>query len=164
MIVVVSGPPCSGKSWIGEALAARRNMVHLEMDAIRVRLLPESAHTRDDRRIAYRAMHLAAELLAARGQDVIVDACYGHEEDRSEIAQIAVRLGVPLLVVECHVPAHVAVARHAARRETHPGLDLTEQRVEEMVRGWVFSAGAVAVDSTRPVEEGLGRIEAALER
>jgi predicted kinase len=162
VIVVVAGPPCSGKSTIGEALAAKRQMVHLEMDAVRVRLMPDSPHTRHDRQIAYRAMHFMAEVLAERGQDLILDACYGHEEDRAEVARIAARLGVPLLAVECHVPLQAALERHRARCEAHPGLDLTEERVEEMVGGYVFSGDAVAVDGARPVEEGLERIEAAL--
>ena len=74
MIVVLSGPPCSGESMLGEILSRTRAMTHLEMDAIRPRLRPEAAHTREDRAIAYRAMHLTAEVLAARGESVIANA------------------------------------------------------------------------------------------
>jgi predicted kinase len=163
VIVVVAGPPCSGKSTLGEALARKWNVPHLEMDAVRRRLMPESTHTREDRRVAYRAMHFAAELLVGRGCRVILDACYGHEEDRREVQEMSARLRARLLFVECRVPPEVAVERHRARRETHPGLDLTEARVEEMVRKYRFSPGAVQVDGTAPIGEGVAKIQMVLE-
>ena len=39
--------------------------------------MPDAAHTRADRAVAYRAMHLAAELLAGAGVSVILDAPAG---------------------------------------------------------------------------------------
>ena len=92
MIVVFSGPPCSGKSLLGGLVATSRNFTHLEMDAIRLRLLPGASHTREDRRIAYRAMHLMAETLALRGESVIVNAGYSHAADR-RLQSSKVRVG-----------------------------------------------------------------------
>lgn len=159
MIVVFSGPPCSGKSVLGALLAERRKITHLEMDAIRVRLIPGSAHSRRERMIAYRAMHLAAELLLERGQSVILNACYGHAEDRREVERIAVSTRSPLFLIECQVPAEVAVERSRQRWGSHPGVDLTEERVNHLVQSFPFCGKGLVIDSTSDVDHCLEQID-----
>ena len=159
MIIVIAGPPCSGKSAVGELLAERCGIPHLEMDAVRIRILPDAAHTREDRAVAYRAMHLTAELLAASGAAVIVNACYGHEEDRSDLESAAERAQALLYLIECTVPPDTAVERSRQRWGKHPGVDLTPERVTELVTSYTFSGAGVTVDSTLPLETALARIE-----
>ncbi len=65
------------------------------MDATRQRILPGAPHTREDRKAAYRAMHFAAELLLDAGAGVVLDAPYGHREDREDLARIAGRAFLP---------------------------------------------------------------------
>jgi len=160
MIVAIAGPPCAGKSTLGESLAARRGIPHLEMDVFRVRLMPFSAHTREDRAVAYRAMHYAAELLAASGSGVIVNACYDHAEDRIDLERSSRRAGVPFFLIECTVSAEVAVTRSRARWDAHPGADLTPDRVTELVVNYPFSGQGVTVDSQASREAGLAAAEA----
>ena len=150
MIVVFSGPPCSGKSLLGGLVATSRNFTHLEMDAIRLRLLPGASHTREDRRIAYRAMHLMAETLALRGESVIVNAGYSHAADRREIEEVASLVRTSLHLVEFTVTPQVAVERSRQRKVSHPGLDLTDERVADLVRGFPFFRGGLVVDSEEP--------------
>lgn len=158
MIVVFSGPPCSGKSLLGELVTASRSFTHLEMDAIRLRLLPAASHSREDRQIAYRAMHLTAEALASRGESVIVDAGYSHATDRREIEAVAHRTRTPLHLVEFTVTPAVAVERSQGRRATHAGLDLTDERVTGLVLGFPFFRGGLVVDSEQAPEDNLRRI------
>src|SRR4051812_24808921 len=99
------------------------------MDATRQRLLPGAAHTRADRQVAYRAMAWAAELLDA----VVLDAPYGHIEDRVAIAHLA-----PVWV-ECRVSPETAVARLRARGFDAERPDLTEEIVRESARTYVYS-------------------------
>ena len=103
-LVILSGPACSGKTTLGERLAPLIGAPHLQMDATRARLMPDSSHTRQDRRIAYRAMAFAAELLLGLGQPVILDAQYGRAEDRREVEEMAVRVAAPFYLVECSSP------------------------------------------------------------
>ena len=63
------------------------------MDAIRVRLFPQSTHGREDRIVAYRAMHLVAEILSRQGLPVIVNAGYSHRSDRLDLEDTASRGG-----------------------------------------------------------------------
>jgi predicted kinase len=154
-VIVFSGPPCSGKSTLAARLAAARGIPHLTMDDTRARLLPNAAHTRADRRVAYRAMAFAAELLAACGCGVILDAPYGRPEDRRELARL------PLHLVECAVPPQAALERFAGRDPRHPGMPgLTLRRVELLVREFPYTGKGLLLDTaTEPVEECLERIE-----
>src|SRR3954447_6608285 len=84
-LIVFSGPPCSGKSTLAAEVARRLSLPHLSMDATRRRILPDAPHTRADRQAAYRAMHWAAELLLDAGASAVLDAPYGHAEDRADL-------------------------------------------------------------------------------
>jgi len=141
-VVVFSGPPCSGKSTLAARLAAELGVPHLSMDDTRARLLPHAAHTRADRRVAYRAMAFAAELLAGCGRDVILDAPYAHAEDRRELARF------PLYLVECAVSPREALARFAQRDQRHPGMaGLTPERVEMLVREFPYTGKGLLLDT-----------------
>ncbi len=159
-LILFAGPPCAGKSTLAAAVAARRSIPHLQMDATRVRILPDAAHTRADRRVAYRAMHFAAELLLRSGVWVILDAPYGHAEDRAEVRAVCGATGAPLLLIECRVSPETAVKRLRERGPDTIRLDLTPERTEEMVCGYRYTGAGLLVD-TEALKPGecLARIE-----
>ncbi len=163
-LVVLSGPACSGKTTLGERLARQAGAPHLQMDATRVRLMPDSSHARQDRRIAYRAMALAAELLLERGQSVILDAQYGRLEDRREVEEMAARVAAPLYLVECRIAPLVAVRRFEERGPDAVRLDLTVERVLEDARAFPYSGRGLPLDTAAgSVEESLAAIAGYLE-
>jgi predicted kinase len=133
-LIVFAGPACSGKTELARRLALRLHAPHLQMDATRARLMPDSPHTRPDRRVAYRAMLFAAELLLGCGQTVILDAPYGHAEDRHDIRCLVRTARPAFYVIECTVAPAIAAHRFDQRPPDHPGLDLTRERVLEMAR------------------------------
>ena len=145
-LIVFSGPACSGKSTLAARLAEELTIPHLAMDQTRARLMPGSPHTREDRAVAYRAMHWAAELLAGGGLSVILDAPYGHPEDRRELGQIAARAGAALFLIECRVSPEVALARFR-QRQRGPRRDLTEERVDELVREFRYCGRGLLLDT-----------------
>lgn len=157
MLIVFAGPPCSGKSTLAGELARRRNLPHLSMDSTRQRILPNAAHTRADREAAYRAMHFAAELLLHAGASVILDAPYGHPEDRAEIARIG---GAQLKRIECRISPETAVQRFRARGLDPVRLDLTEGLVAQMVRDYPYIGDGLTLDTgVLSQAECMARIE-----
>jgi predicted kinase len=159
VLIVFAGPACTGKSTLAAEVARRRGLPHLSMDATRQRLMPHANHTRADREVAYRAMHFAAELLLAAGAGAVLDAPYGHPEDRAELARIA---GKQLKVIECRVSPETAVARLHARGFPDPSRpDLTDDRVVRLNREYPYAGEGLQLDTGKlSFEECLSRIDA----
>jgi predicted kinase len=161
VLIVFAGPACSGKSTLAVAVARRRGLPHLSMDATRQRLMPGASHTRADREIAYRAMLLAAELLLAAGAGAVLDAPYGHAEDRAELARVGAG---KWKLIECRVSPETAVARLRARGIPDASRpDLTEERVAQLNREYQYTGEGLVVDTDKvSVAECLARIESYL--
>ena len=158
MLIVFAGPACSGKSTLAAEVALRRGLPHLSMDATRQRLMPDAGHTRADREIAYRAMHFAAELLLAAGAGAVLDAPYGHAEDRAELARVA---GGKARLIECRVPPETAALRARARGIPDASRpDLTEERVARLNREFHYTGEGLLLDTgDLSVAECLARID-----
>jgi len=155
VVIVIAGPPCAGKTSVARALSQRLGIPHLSMDATRQRLLPGAPHTRADREVAYRAMAMAAELLHRAGARAILDAPYGHREDRDAIETLA-----PLWV-ECKVSPETAVTRLRTRGFDPERPDLTEEVVRESAAQWEYR-GLVLDTEALSLEECVKTVEAVL--
>jgi predicted kinase len=158
VLIVFAGPACSGKSTLAAEIARRHGWPHLSMDATRQRLMPHASHTRADREVAYRAMLFAAELLLDAGAGAVLDAPYGHPEDRASLARLPTG---KWKLVECRVSPEVAVERLRARGIPDPSRpDLTEERVARLNREYRYTGEGLLLDTCElPVEECLARIE-----
>jgi predicted kinase len=162
LLIVFAGPACTGKSALAEIVAQRHGWPHLSMDATRQRLMPTASHTRADREVAYRAILFAAELLLAAGAGAVLDAPYGHTEDRADLARIGAG---KWKLIECHVSEEIAVERLRARGIPDPSRpDLTEERVAQLNREYRYTGEGLLLDTgVLSVDECLQRIERFLE-
>jgi predicted kinase len=106
-------------------------------------------------------MLFAAELLLAAGSGAVLDAPYGHAEDRAELARVAQGRWK---LIECRVSERVAVERLRARGVPDPARpDLTEERVVRLNREYPYTRDGLLLDTDQcPVEECLARIESYL--
>jgi len=157
-IIVFSGPPCSGKSTLASKLSSTRSIPHLELDAIRARILPNSRNTREDHMTAHRTMHLVAEVFLDLGMNVIVNAAYGSVEERRDVEELAARLSAPLYLVECRVTPHAAILRNARKRDESPSHALTDERVLDLVNTFPYYGRGLVVDSTDPFADCMEEI------
>ena len=155
MLLIVCGPPCTGKSTIGADLHRRFGFTHLEVDAIRQRIIPDSDQRPEDRDIAYRTMHLLAEHLLLAGKGVIVNATYNREVHRRELVSMLKSIGYPAALVQCKAPLDTVISRFKSRPPGHAALDLTEELVRELWSNFAYSSDGITVDTSQASELSL---------
>jgi len=161
LLIVLAGPPCSGKSTVAEGLSRRLGIPALSMDGVRRRILPGAEHTRADRQAAYRAMHLAAECALRAGGSIVLDAPYGHEEDRLDLASAVEAAGGRLLRIEFQVSPETAAERLRRRGPDPERPDLTEAIVAQAAREYHYTGCGLLLDSdAMGADEAIDRVAA----
>jgi predicted kinase len=160
-VIVLSGPPCSGKTSVGRALARGRpgaasRWVHLEVDGLFALLLPGSDRSREDRMFAYDAAHHLTRMLLARGTTVVLECTYARRDQRTGLRlALADVPSAQLWVVELFVSPDTAVRRFRTRDEA---TDLDEHSVHERSAAFPYldrrprrvGGGRESVDLSRP--------------
>nr|WP_186315846.1 AAA family ATPase [Catellatospora sichuanensis] len=155
-VLVLTGPPCAGKSSVGKVLAAdwlRGRGVHLEVDALCSLLLPGSDRNRNDRMFAYHAAHALARMVLERGQTPLLECTYSRLEQRASLLKALADVpGAPLWIVEFEVLPDDAVQRFRRRRQA---TDLDEQLVRKRAEVFPYSAQALRLVSSAAAPEDL---------
>jgi predicted kinase len=146
-IVVLSGPPCSGKTAISKHLLTPLDAIHLQMDEFRAGLFPNLRHHAPTIDKAYYVMHVVANLLLSSGHNVIVDASYGRYTQRKELEIVALAANATLYVIQCRVDPMVARKRFELRPSGHPATDLDPDRVALLVELYPYFSQGITIDS-----------------
>ena len=172
-IVVVTGPPASGKTTLAIAIAEQLRLPLFAKDSIKERLYDalgpgDREWSRRLGRATYPMLFdiLAQELRAARS--VVIDASFGPPVANEEFAALHRRWPFDALQLYCTAPRDVLLDRYAARAPTrHPGhLDSFIQ--DEVAAGldddrWApltLPGHCVTIDTTRPTSETIERVVA----
>lgn len=157
-VLVLSGPPCSGKSGVGRVLASdwsRTARHHIEVDSIFSLLLPGSDRSMSDRMLAYDAAHALARTLLDRGRTPMLECTYSRRRQRVSLVRALADLpAAPLWVVEFSVPAEDAADRYR-RSAAHQATDLNEQLVRERAQSFPWSEQALQLGSATASSDDL---------
>jgi predicted kinase len=151
MVVVLAGPPCSGKSTAGAWLAAALPGIHLHVDAILTAIIPGSDRRLEDRRLAYEIAARATKPALDRGLSAVLDCTYSRKEYREQVVS-NVPADVRLVVIEFLVSVDVALERFQ-NRQAHHATDLTPDIVTDKVSAYPYGAGAARVNSEMTTDE-----------
>jgi predicted kinase len=158
-VVVLSGPPCSGKSVAAKALAdeqsaSGRRRQHLAVDSLFDILFPTSDRNREDRMRAYDGAHLLARMFAERGETVVLECTYARRDQRLSLVRALAGSLAPLWVAEFFVTPEEAVRRFRERDQaTDLNADLVWQRVEE----FAYFRDAFRIESANATPEAHAR-------
>ncbi len=149
LLVLLSGPPLSGKSEIGNMLVARENTPLIEMDSVREELYPEGSNTAEERLVSYRAMHMCARELFQAGVDkVILIATYQPVHARNAVRAMVERLSLQFLPIQFKVAPDIADQRFSQRPQEHAAKDLTAARVRELADVYPYWFRAPTIDTS----------------
>jgi uncharacterized protein len=131
-VIVVCGAAGTGKSTLAHALGERLGIEVISSDEIRKRLAGVSPtarmrasygagiYTEEFTRRTYEALIAEARKRLAEGRAIIVDATFRHPAERRPVVEMATRIRVPFLFIECRVD-DAEVLRRLRKRERRPG-------------------------------------------
>jgi chloramphenicol 3-O-phosphotransferase len=164
-ILILTGPPASGKSSVARALADRYDRVaHIEVDTLRHFVTPtgfakpgQPERTRQLRLGIRNAWTLTANFLAERFA-VIIDDVIVDKADLDYYVEGLKHLGAPVHFVRLMPNLQACLARNAAREEDRMNPERVESIWREMEGATVDGA---TIDSTElNVEETADKLQA----
>ncbi len=161
-LVLVGGPPGTGKTTLAGDLADRLGHVVISSDRLRKELagLPAESSARSGwGRGIYDAAHTArtyeemlgrARALLSRGESVVLDASWSAATDREAAADVAGETGSRLVALRCHVDEGRAAERLRARTGISDADEVVARAMRLREDPW---PGSTAVDTARPRAE-----------
>ena len=137
-IVLLVGPPGTGKTTFARALQQRAGIEILESDVLRRSMFPTPAYDKGESRRVFDLLHESARALLAAGRSVIVDATNLIESERAVLYGIADSSGARCVIVRITAPEAVVrkrlVARTASAGASEAGASAAGVEVFEQMR------------------------------
>lgn len=176
-MVLVGGPPGTGKSTLAGGIADRLGYVVVGSDRVRKELVGlagealapaefgagiyDPEHTRR----TYAEVLRRAEALLAQGESVVLDASWTDVADRAVAAGVARRTSARLVALRCELDEQRALERIAARAATGTGTSDADATVARALRRveppW---PGSIPVDTSMSPAACVDRAVSALDR
>ena len=115
VIIMLSGLPGTGKSYLAGKLAEHLPFMIVESDAVRKELFPKPKHSRRENTSVFGAIHYITGDLLKNKISVILDATNLEEKHRKTVYSIAERTGARLILVNVEAPPETVQKRLKAR-------------------------------------------------
>lgn len=161
-LVVMVGPPGTGKSHLVRQVRSRVPAATVQSDEIRRSMIDRPQYTPDENRRVFRVAHDLTERMLRGGESVIFDATNLRERNRRELYEIAERAGARVLVVHVIAPDSVVAERLRTRLlgvdpddRSEAGWDVylrMKAEFEEIQRPHLV------VDSSREIEPAVDQV------
>ena len=159
-LVLLSGLPGDGKSYLARRLAEASGAEIVESDAVRLRLTGEPRFTRAENGRVFAACHALIERLLGEGLVVIMDATNLVEVHRRTVYAIAERAGARLIIVRVEAPE--PTARRRLEERAARGEGLADWAVRQRMRRTreTIQRPHRRVDTSRDIAEAVKEIAA----
>jgi predicted kinase len=125
-LVIMSGLPGTGKSYLSRKLAERLPCVVLTSDALRKILFPTPAYDARENQRLFAAIPVLIEDFLGRNIPILMDATNLVEHHREQLYRIADKLRLKLIIVQVEAPPDVVQERLKARLENADQQDFSE--------------------------------------
>ncbi len=126
VLVLVTGLPGTGKSFLTHKIVERLPAVIVESDHVRKILFPAPTYSGEESAWVHRVAHAAIERILKASYRVIYDATNLVEWHRRKIYWMAHRTGAKLVIVQTVAPEEVVRARLENRLRHRQAADLSD--------------------------------------
>lgn len=164
-LVMLSGLPGSGKSYLARRLRERLRAEIVEADRVRKALFADPLYTAEESRLVHRVCRIVVGNILRRGGNVIYDATNLVEFHRTFVYRLAERCQARLVIVQTVAPEEVIRERLASRLAARHPFDASDADwgVYEKLKRSIskrdrFAYRVTVVDTTQDVEESVARI------
>jgi predicted kinase len=161
-IILISGPPASGKTTIARPLAEALGCALLSKDDVKESLFVSMGGPPGDLDFSHRLSGAAMDLLwalAPHCPSVMLEANFRTQSphEREQVAMLLNRFAGNMVEIHCRIPIEEAARRFAERARTkrhHPAHALQEMSVEQLAEyATPFAMSPVIeVDTSMPVD------------
>lgn len=160
VLLLLSGLPGTGKSFLARRLAEALPFVIIESDVVRKILFPQPLYTAQESRWVHRTCHALMARLLKRGVRVIYDATNLIEYHRELVYRIAQKAGARLVVVKTVASEEVVRERLRARQEEARELSDADWRVYRRMasRQEQVSHPHLVIDTSEDLEEAVAKV------
>ncbi len=172
LLLIISGPPASGKTTLGRRLADDLHLPFFNKDGFKERLFEhlgwhDRARSRELGIASYALLYYAVEACLAAGQPVAAESNFAGSVATGEFLRLRERVPFEPIQVLCWAPEDVLRVRFRERGGTrHPGH--VDQQVSDDDLGWILQADryrpltiggtVIEVETTHPEEIRYGAI------
>lgn len=143
ILIIVNGPPASGKSTLAEQIAAQMRLPYISKDALKEELFDnlgviERTISRKLGEASMRLMYRVAERILEAGGGVVIEANFYRGVSEEELARLAHMARAR--IIHCEAPKETITERYVERAEAgerHPvhgdsnTVDDLEEKLEE---------------------------------
>ena len=139
VLIIVAGPPCTGKTTLAEKIAGKFNLLLLHKDGIKEPLMDSlGAENREEsRRIGiatYKVLYTLFESIMRTGNSLVIESNFYAEYDSEKINLLIRGFGYVAVQIQCRTEGKVLFERYMERansEDRHPGhFDLQYQNIE----------------------------------
>lgn len=163
MLVGIVGLPGAGKSTLAGRLAREFALRRVCRDAVRAAMFPDCRWSPTEKRAAFRATLLAAEVNLALGCSTVLDGMtLAREREREKAAALARAGGATWVLLWLDLPATLARARIAAGGAGHPAGDRAPDLVDAVAERFEPPSGAAWIDAALPPDAVFAQAEGVL--
>lgn len=162
VLIMITGLPGSGKSFLAREVAERMPAVIVDSDFVRKILFPHPTYAGPESVWVHRIAHVVVDRLLRTGHSVIYDATNLSEWHRSKVYYLADRAGAKLVIIQTVAPEPVIRERLEKRQKKRSPLDLSDatwQIYEKLARHVdPIRRPHLVIDTTRDLRRSITRI------
>jgi predicted kinase len=139
ILIIVAGPPCTGKTTLAQRIAGKFNLLLLCKDGIKEPLMDSlGAENREESRkigiATYNVLYRLFKAVMRTGNSLVIESNFYADYDSEKLNSLIRKFGYTAVQIQCRTESKVLFERYMKRANSgarHPGhFDLQYQNIE----------------------------------